>query len=48
MSKATIIRITYDWGWLTGLVVQSIIIKAGAWQHPDRHDARGAESLTVI
>jgi hypothetical protein len=26
------------------LEVQSIIIKVGAWQHPDRHGAGGAES----
>jgi hypothetical protein len=30
----------------TGSEVQSIIIKAGAWQHPGRHGAGGAESST--
>ena len=41
MTKATLIRITFNWGWLTGSEVQSIIIKAGAWQR----DAGGAEIL---
>jgi hypothetical protein len=27
MTKATLIRTTYNWGWLTGSEVQSIIIK---------------------
>jgi hypothetical protein len=44
MTKATLIRTTFNWGWLTGSEVQSIIIKAGAWQHPGRHGAGGAES----
>jgi hypothetical protein len=46
MTKATLIRTTFKWGWLTGSEVQSIIIKAGAWQHPYRHGAGGAESFT--
>jgi hypothetical protein len=29
MTKATLIRTTFNWGWLTGLEIQSIIIKAG-------------------
>jgi hypothetical protein len=37
---------TFKWGWLTGLKVQSIIIKAGTQQHPGRHGAGGAESST--
>jgi hypothetical protein len=44
MTKATPIRTTFNWGWLTGSEVQSIIIKVGAWQHPGRHAAGGAES----
>jgi hypothetical protein len=28
MTKATFIRTTFNWGWLTGSEVQSIIIKA--------------------
>jgi hypothetical protein len=46
MTKATLIRTTFNWGWLTGSEVQSIITKAGAWQHPGRHGAGGAESST--
>jgi hypothetical protein len=34
MTKASLIRTTFNWGWLTGSEVQSIITKAGAWQHP--------------
>jgi hypothetical protein len=44
MTKATLIMITFNWGWLTGSKVQSIMIKAGAWQHPDRHGTGEAES----
>jgi hypothetical protein len=46
MTKATLIR-TFNWGWLTGSEVQSIIIKAGAWQHPGRCGAGGTESSTT-
>jgi hypothetical protein len=46
MTKATLIRTIFNWGWLTGSEVQSIIIKAGAWQHLGRHDVGGAESST--
>jgi hypothetical protein len=31
MTKATLLRTTFNWGWLTGSEVQSIIIKAGTW-----------------
>jgi hypothetical protein len=44
--KATLIRTTFNWDWLTGSKVQSIVIKVGAWQHPGRHGAGGAESST--
>jgi hypothetical protein len=44
MTKASLIRTTFNWGWLTGSEVQSIIIKAGTWQHPGRHGTGGAES----
>jgi hypothetical protein len=37
-------KTTFNWGWLTSSEVQSIIIKVGAWQHPGRHGAGGAES----
>jgi hypothetical protein len=46
MSKATLIRTTFNWGLLTGSEVQSIIIKVGAWQHPGSHGAGDAESST--
>jgi hypothetical protein len=29
MTKATLIRTTFNWGWLTGSEVQSTITKAG-------------------
>jgi hypothetical protein len=32
MTKATLIRTTFDWGWLTGLEVQSSITKHGSIQ----------------
>jgi hypothetical protein len=46
MAKTTLIRTTFNWGWLTGSEIQSIIIKTGAWQHPSRYGAGGAESST--
>jgi hypothetical protein len=44
MFKATLKRTTFHWGWLTGSEVQSIIIKAGAWQPPGRHGSGRTES----
>jgi hypothetical protein len=46
MTKTTLIRATFNWGWLKVSEVQSIILKAGTWQHPSRHGAEGAESST--
>jgi hypothetical protein len=46
MTNETLIRTTFNWDWLTGSEVQSIITKVGAWQHPGRHDAEGAERST--
>jgi hypothetical protein len=46
VTKTTLIRTTFNWGWLTGSEVQSSIIKVGAWQHPGRQGAGGAESST--
>jgi hypothetical protein len=46
MVKTTLTKTPFNWGWLTGSEVQSIIIKAGAWQHPGRHGAGGAKSST--
>jgi hypothetical protein len=45
---ATLIRIIFNWGWLTGSEFQSSIIKAGAQQCPDRHGAGEAESSTSL
>jgi hypothetical protein len=44
MAKATLIRTTFNWGWLTGSEVLSIIIKVGAWHLPDRRGSGRAES----
>jgi hypothetical protein len=46
MTKASLIRTTFNGGWLIDSEVQSIIIKAEAWQHPGRHGAGRAESST--
>ena len=46
MTKATLIRTTFNWDWLTGSEVQSIIIKVGTWLHLGSHGAGGAESST--
>jgi hypothetical protein len=46
LIKATLIRTTFNWGWLTGLEVQFIIIKAGTWHRLGRHGTGGAESST--
>ena len=49
MAKATLIRTTFNWGWLIGSETQSIIIiMVGTWQHPGRHGAGGAESSTSL
>jgi hypothetical protein len=34
MTKASLVRTTFNWGWLTGSEVQSIIINEGTCQHP--------------
>jgi hypothetical protein len=47
MTKATLIRTTFNHSWLTGSEVQSIIIKAvGTWQRLGRHGTGGNESST--
>jgi hypothetical protein len=47
MTKATLIWTTFNWVWLTGSEVQSIIIiKAGGWECPSKHGAGVAESST--
>lgn len=37
---------TFNWGWLTGLDVQSGSIKVGTWHHAGRHGTGGAERST--
>jgi hypothetical protein len=44
MTKATLIKTTFNWGSLTGSEVQPIIIKGGIWHHPSRHCSGGTES----
>jgi hypothetical protein len=49
MTKANLIKKnkkqkTFNWGWLTGSDVQSIIIKVGSWQYPGGHGTAGSES----
>jgi hypothetical protein len=46
MIKVNLIKMTFNLAWLTASDVQSIIIKAGKWQHPGRHGTGGAESST--
>jgi hypothetical protein len=46
MTRATLIRTTFKWDWLTSSEVHSIIIKVATWQHPGRYGAEGAESST--
>jgi hypothetical protein len=46
MTKAILIRTTFNWGWPPGSEIQFIIIKVRTWQHPGRHGAGGAESST--
>jgi hypothetical protein len=44
MTKASLIKTTFTWDWLTRSKVQLIIMVA--WQCPDRYGAGGAESST--
>ena len=46
MTMATLKRRPFNWACPTGSEVQSIIIKAGAWQCQGRHGSGGAESST--
>jgi hypothetical protein len=46
MAKASLIKTTFNWGWLTDSDVQSFIIKVGTWQYPGRHGTGRAESST--
>jgi hypothetical protein len=40
-------RTTFNWGWLIGSEVQSIIIKEGTWQCLCRHNAEELRVLDV-
>jgi hypothetical protein len=46
MTKATLIRTTFNWSWLTGSEVQCVIIKVEGWQHLGRHGTGRAERST--
>jgi hypothetical protein len=46
MTKATLTRTTFNWGWLTCSEVQAMIIKEGTWHHPVMCSAGGTESFT--
>jgi hypothetical protein len=46
MTKATLIKTTFNWDWLTGSEVQSIILKVGTWKHLGRHGSGEADSST--
>jgi hypothetical protein len=48
MTKTTLIRTAFNWGWLTGSEVQFIIIRVRTWQQAGRHGAGGAESSTSL
>jgi hypothetical protein len=48
MAKLSLIRTTFNWGWLTCSEVQSIIIKVEAWQHPGRHGTGEAERFCIF
>jgi hypothetical protein len=48
MTKATLMRTAFDWGWFKGSEVQSVIIMAEAWQHPAKHGTGEAESSTIF
>jgi hypothetical protein len=43
MTKGSLIKTTFNWGWLTGSEVQSIIINVGVWQYTGRHGTCRAE-----
>jgi hypothetical protein len=45
MTKASLIKTTFNWGWLTGLEVQSIIIR---WEHGSIQAGMAQEELRVL
>ena len=46
MTKATLIMTTFNWGWLIGSEVHSIITKVKTWQYTHRYGSGGAETST--
>jgi hypothetical protein len=43
-----LLKRTFNWGWLTGSELRSVITKTGTWQHPGRHGGGGeVESYTA-
>jgi hypothetical protein len=46
MTKATLIRTTFIWGWLIDSEGQSNNIKLGTWHHPGRQGTGGTKSST--
>jgi hypothetical protein len=46
MTKTNLRRTAFNWGWLTGSEIPSMIIKAGTWQHPDKQMVQ--EKLRVL
>jgi hypothetical protein len=46
MTKATHIKTTFNWGWLTGSEVPSIIIMVGSMTASSRHGPDRAKSST--
>jgi hypothetical protein len=47
MVKGTLIRTTFNLGWITGSDIQSIMSKARAWQHPGRDGAGRSENSSL-
>jgi hypothetical protein len=47
MTKETLIRKIFNWSWLIGSEVQSIISKVESWQHPDKHGVGGTGNSTT-
>jgi hypothetical protein len=48
MTREALIRTTFNWGWLTGLEGQTIIIKMGAQQCPGRHGTGGVREFDIL
>jgi hypothetical protein len=46
MTNATLIRATFNWGWLQVKKFGPLLSRQEAWQYPGRHGVGGAESST--